>query len=54
MDNSMFRNRVYKDIDDIKVFEKMAHKNYICCGGNFIPDDSKFKTTIHSSLNNRL
>jgi hypothetical protein len=50
MDNSMFGNRVSKDIDDIKVFEKTARKNYIYCEEKFILDDSKLKKTIHFSL----
>ncbi|OPY18402.1 MAG: hypothetical protein A4E24_01977 [Methanomethylovorans sp. PtaU1.Bin093] len=48
----MFGNRVSKDIDDIKVFEKMTHK-YIYSKGNVIFDNRKSKITIHASLNNR-
>lgn len=48
----MFGNSVSKDIDGIKVFEKMTHK-YIYSKGKVIFDNSKPKITIRSSLNNR-
>ena len=54
MDNTMFGNIVSKEINDnIKVFEKMAHKYYIWCDGNFKENNTKFKTTTCSSLNKR-